>query len=406
MNMKEKTTIRLFMMVIVLISTFLACQEEPIGQKPTDGIAPTAITDVQVEAKPGGAKISYKLPDENDISYVLCEYISTTGEKKVARSSVYQDFLTVEGFGEIKPVSFSLYLVDHSENRSTAYSGSFTPLEPNFATVFKTIAVAPDFGGVLFNWENPGKELLGFFLYAKDDKGVWQDKGLFFSSKQLDKRSLRGFGTEEREFGIQVMDRYGFRSDTLMISSTPLYEKKLDKKKFADGYLAGDNNTNHGNRPLSNVWDDNVNVIWHSVPTAGFEMPETFTIDLGMDAQLSRLMFWNRLDYSYGQHNPRLFEVWGTKTLSRPRTDDFWKTQSWKDEWVLLGDFEQVKPSGLPYGQATNEDKAAEQAGFEFIFEPGVGQVRYLRFVVKETWQKTSALHFAELSIFGDDGVR
>ncbi|WP_313153736.1 DUF5000 domain-containing lipoprotein [Sphingobacterium multivorum] len=401
-----KIMIRSLLLVVLTASTILACKQEPIGQLPTDGTPPGTIKNVVIEPQAGGAKISYKLPDENDISYVLCEYTTEGGDKKVARSSVYQNFLTIEGFGEIKPVSFSLYLVDHSENRSSAYSGSFTPLEPNFSLVFKSINVVPDFGGVLFNWKNISKELLGFFLYAKDDQGNWQDKGLFFSSKDIDRRSLRGFGDQEREFGIQVMDRFGFKSDTMVISSKPLYEKMLDKKKFSDGYLAGDNNTNRGGRPLSNIWDGNVDVIWHTEPTAGFLMPETFTIDLGTDAQLSRMVLWNRLDYSYAQHNPRLLEVWGSNILSHPRTDNYWKTEDWKKEWVLLGDFEEVKPSGLPYGKTTNEDKAAEQAGFEFIYEPGKGKMRYLRFVVKETWQKTSAIHFGELSIYGDDGTR
>lgn len=403
---ERRLLVNLSIISLLILLTVSSCKEEMIGQPATDGTPPSSVSNIEVQATPGGAIITYDLPNEDDISYVLCEYINNKGEKKVARSSVYQNSLIVEGLVEVTPVDFSLFLVDHSENKSQATKGAFTPMEPNFATAFETIEYAPDFGGVIFNWKNVNNDVLGFFLYALNDDGTWKENDLSFSTKSLDKRSIRGYDAVDRKFGIQVMDRFGNKTDTMIINAVPLYEKILDKKKFSDGYLLGDNNTNHGNRPLSNIWDGDVNKIWHTVPTAPYSMPETFTIDLGVNALLSRMVLWNRLDYSYAQHNPRYFEVWGSNTLSHDRLDDYWKTDAWKDEWTLLGDFEEIKPSGLPYGQKTNEDVAAERAGFEFIFEPGVGKMRYLRFVVKETWQKTQAIHFGELSIFGDDGIK
>ncbi|MFA6702687.1 MAG: DUF5000 domain-containing lipoprotein, partial [Dysgonamonadaceae bacterium] len=108
----------------------------------------------------------------------------------------------------------------------------------------------------------------------------------------------------------------------------------------------------------------------------------------------------------FSQHNVHLFEVWGAKELSRDRNNSYWLGNEWKDEWVLLGDFEQIKPSGLPLGQSNADDVAATVAGSEFIFESGVDKIRYIRFVVKETWARTAAMHIAEVTIFGDDGIR
>lgn len=388
------------MLLAVLIT---ACKREQVGQPATDGQAPSAITSATATPTPGGAVISYQLPKEEDISYVLCEYTGDNGVQKVTRSSVYQNTVKVEGLGTVGPVDYKLYLVDHSENKSQPYSGSFVPQEPALQTVFKTIEITPDFSGVLINWTNKTQELLGFFLYAINSQGKWEEEGLSFSSKAEDVRALRGFDTTRRQFGVRITDRFGHTTDTLVTAASPLFEKILDKKKFSDGYLAGDNNTNYSNRPISNIWDGSTSVIWHTVPTAPFTMPETFTIDLGISALLSRMVLWNRLDYSYSQHNPRFFEVWGSNTLSHDRTDDYWKTDAWKNEWTQLGDFEEVKPSGGP--GITNEDKAAEAAGFEFLFKPGTGKMRYLRFIIKETWQKTAAIHIAELSIFGDDSA-
>jgi hypothetical protein len=361
---------------------------------------------VQVEVLPGGAKILYDLPDEIDISYVICEYMFK-GETKIVRSSIYANFIVVEGLADIASCEFTLYLIDHSENKSKPYTGSFTPLEPPYQTISKTITMEPDFGGVVIRWNNETNALIGAFLYAMNDNGEWEETDLIYSTITEEKRSIRGYNTDERQFGVSMIDRFGNTSDTVIVSAIPLYEKELDKKNFKDGHLLGDNYTSHSSRPIENIWDGTIGLIWHTSPTAGFTPPQTFTIDLGVKAQLSRMMLWNRPDgYVFNQHNVHFFEVWGTEELSHGINDSYWSGNDWKDKWVLLGDFEQIKPSGLPLGQTTEEDIAATNAGSEFIFESGVGEIRYIRFVVKETWARTAALHIAEVSIFGDDGIR
>ncbi len=405
----KKESFNLSTSIIFIASIFIfiiSCNEDRIGQNPIDDIAPTSVTNVQITALPGGAKISYDLPNETDISYVMCEYMFKS-KKKISRSSIYTNYVIIEGLEEIVPCEFTLYLVDHSENKSEPYVGSFTPLEPPYQSIFKTITIEPDFGGVVIRWHNENNVLIGAFLYAMNDNGEWEEKDLIFSTVQEGKCSIRGYNTEERLFGVSLLDRFGNTSDTLIVSAIPLYEKELDKKKFKDAHLLGDNTTSHNNRPIENIWDGDLSVIWHTVPDAGFTPPQTFTIDLGVKAKLSRFILWNRGEsYYYGQHNPRYFEVWGASELSRDRDDAYWKGNEWKKEWVLLGDFEVIKPSGLPLGQVTEEDKAAQDAGFEFIFESGVGEIQYVRFVVKETWARTAALHINEVSFFGDDGNR
>ena len=396
--------IRYFLVIGVLIAA--ACKEEQIGQTGVDNVPPSSVKNVQVEPLPGGARISYDLPDETDISYITCEYMFNN-QKKVTRSSIYNNYVIIEGLADVVPCDFTLYLVDHSENKSEPLKGSFTPLEPPFRSVFKTITLEPDFGGVVIRWQNESNALIGAFLYAMNDDGEWEEYDLVYSSTKEEVRSIRGYSTDERKFGVSLIDQFGNTSDTLVVSAIPLYENLLDKTKFKDGHLAGDNYTSHSSRPISNIWDGDIQVIWHTVPTAGFTPPQTFTIDLGVQAKLSRMMLWNRQDgFTFNQHNLRYFEVWGTKELSHGINDNYWLGESWKDEWIFLGDFEQIKPSGLPLGQTNGDDDAATRAGSEFIFESGAGEVRYIRFVVKETWARTAAIHIAEVSIYGDDGNR
>lgn len=393
-------------LIVILLILASSCAEERVGQYPTHNNPPPAVSNVQIEALPGGAKISYDLPNATDISYVVCEYLFK-GEKKFVRSSIYSNFVIVEGLPDIAPCEFTLYLVDHSENRSEPLHGSFIPLEPPYQTISKTITMEPDFGGVVIRWHNETNMMIGAFLLAMSDEGEWIENDLVFSTIAEEKRSIRGYNTDERNFGVVLIDRFGNTSDTIIASAIPLYEKELDKKNFRNAALSGDNYTAHTSRPIENIWDGNLNVIWHTSPTAGFTPPQTFTIDLGVEAKLSRLMLWNRQgEFIFAQHNVRYFEVWGAKELSYDRNNAYWLGNEWKDEWVLLGDFEQIKPSGLPLGQSNDEDVAATIAGSEFIFESGVDEIRYIRFVVKETWARTAALHIAEVTVYGDDGVR
>lgn len=383
-----------------------ACQQEWVGQTPTDSAAPSPVSDVRVEPAPGGADIYYSLPKETDISYVVCEY-TRLGETKKAYSSIYNDHVSIEGFLEEEPTSFSLYLVDHSENRSPAYQGSFTPLEAPIRSVFRTIEAAPDFGGAAISWDNPSQALIGAFLMARNDDGEWEEYDLVYSSMEHMHRSIRGYDDSIREFGVRLTDKFGNYSDTCVFAVTPLYEKMLDKKKFSNAHLQGDNySTSPGNpRPIELIWNGNFTDIWHTNASGGYVPPQTFTIDLGVSAALSRMVLFSRGEnYYYAQHNVRLFEVWGASELSRPAEDEYWATSAWQNEWTRLGDFEVVKPSGEPVGTNTAEDIAFQDAGFEFDFESGSTDIRYVRFVVKETWAKTAALHISEISIYGNDG--
>jgi hypothetical protein len=389
----------------LLLMTF-ACNEEKIGQNPIDSTPPPPITNTQAEPIPGGARITYEVPDITDISYVKCEYMFK-GEKKIVRSSIYLNYLYIQGLAAAEPCEYTLYLVDHSENISTPVTGTFTPLEPPYQTIFRTIEMEPDFGGVIIRWKNETNAMIGAFLLVLDENNEWFEYDLAFSTLSEDKRSIRGYPVEERVFGVTLLDQYGNVSDTFRMNAIPLYEKELDKKKFRNVLLQGDNNSVNNNRPIENIWDGSVSSIWHTNAAGGFTPPQYFTINLGVDAQLSRLIVWNRPDgFIFSQHNLRYFEVWGTNELKEPNSSDYWPSGNWRDDWILLGDFEEIKPSGLPDGQSNADDQAATEAGCEFIFEPGAGMIHYLRFVVKETWQRTAAMHIGEITVFGDDGER
>lgn len=392
-----------FLMISAII---ISCSEDQVGQTPTNKIPPSPLKNVKITPTNGGAYITYTLPNEEDISYVKCSF-EYNGKKRVARSSIYQNWLIVDGIGAVVPIELTLVLVNNSEVESTPYIEKFTPLDPPMDAILKSFTVEPTFGGIKVRWENPSREMAGISFLAENDNGVLELQDLLYTMMPEGEKSIRGFNTDKRRFALSIVDKFENLSDTVFFEEIPLYEAKLDKKLFGTVYLFGEDTQIRGdNRELFRIWDDisdDDNAIWHSSDDFVF-LPQRFTIDLGQESQLTRFVIWGRGgDYHYSQHNPRIFDVWGTDELKWDRTDHIYGTNEWKADWHLLAQCEMIKPSGSAMGTNTAEDIAAAIAGFEFEFSQDVPKTRYVRFEVHETWGKTATLHIAEISVYGDD---
>ena len=143
--------------------------------------------------------------------------------------------------------------------------------------------------------------------------------------------------------------------------------------------------------PLTNLWDDIRNFSQTESTTS--TLPSSFTIDFGQQWQLTKLKInqYNPLGgNAFLYANIKKYEVWGSNTLS----DD------WSD-WNLLLECESVKPSGLPYGEVTDEDKAYAAAGEDYFFPSSTGLYRYIRFRVLETWNHNNYFYFDEMTFWG-----
>ena len=69
--------------------------------------------------------------------------------------------------------------------------------------------------------------------------------------------------------------------------------------------------------------------------------------------------------------------------------------------WTLLTTCESYKPSGLPAGQISNEDKEYASAGEEFIFPTDAPAVRYIRFKALSTFTGVKFIHLMEVTFYG-----
>lgn len=396
-----------FTIITLLIVSITSCDEEKIGQTPTDNIPPQPISNVSVESLPGGAKISYELPQETDISYVKGEYLFQ-GERRITRASVYNNYMIIEGLGNTNPVDITLYTVDHSENTSTPVKASFTPGIPPIHDIFTSMGLKADFGGINITWDNENKVEIGFTIYATNEKGIFEGGETFYTNQKDGSYSFRGYDSSERIFAFTITDKWGNISDTLKAAFTPLFEKELDKSKHKREVLPVDNNTDYNSGWLfSNLFDGVVgNNGWHTKQNdPNQKIPLYFTIDLGVEATLSRFKLWHRLGNNvYKNHNIKTFEVWGSRNYKKGMQENYW-SEEWKNDWELLGDYETFKPSGEDNPSVTNEDIAYAEAGFEFMVPIEKQRVRYVRFAMKSNWSGSNALHISEITFYGDDRI-
>lgn len=376
-----------------------ACKEDRIGIKENDGVAPAPIANASVENLSGKAKITYTLPSDKDLMYVMAEYVNKKGERLEYKSSLYANYITVEGFGDESEYSVNLYAVDRAQNRSKPVTVKVVPLKPPVVLVYESLSVAAAFGGIKIDFLNIQKANVVIDVLT-DSLGRWipvTPPSAFYTSSVGGDFTVRGYGPVERKFAIVIKDKFGNRSDTLKVSRTPYDEKPLNMAQFNELKLPTDVSTYSGSYVLRNVWDDKVADNGYHTSLSG-DIPHWFTIDMGVVAKLSRFKLWQRgivqnPDYKYNRGNPELIEVWGS--LQKPAADGSW------GGWTKLADYVSVKPSGNPLGSFNSDDAAHAEAGEDCIFPLDSPPVRYLRFKVIKTWGNTNYTHFNEIKFWG-----
>lgn len=383
-----------------ILALFFCIACEDVERKPIDqdGVAPQQVTDVVTTPIPGGAEITYQLPADPDLLYVEAMYTLPNGDQLRVNSSYNGRSIIVEGFAEVREYQVNLTSVDRAGNRSEPYIVTFTPDTPPVISVFNTIKMQSDFGGVNLQWENPTEADLAIMVYKKDELGDDVNIDTYYTSAKVGNYSVRGQEVQEADFSVKVRDKWNNFSEVKSAKLTPLYEVKLDRNDFRSlGQDYTKNVTDYSNIPK--FWDgshiDNA--------LGGSTAPWYASFSLGdKSIRLSRLVIWqyawagtaNYGHYYYG-HNGKLYKVYGS---NNPTVD--------MSGWTLLQTCEIVKPSGLPIGLGrdymSDEDfDLAHNKGHEFTIPLDAPTVQYIRIEGLESFEGTLAV-CSELDFYGD----
>ena len=401
-----KNNIFPLMAIIFLAMGVLACQEEQDerGLAAPDPSPPGIVSEIAVTNLPGGAKIEYKLPDDQDALLVEASYRLGNGETVTAKSSIFKNFVTIEGLRQAESQEVSLVVVDRSNHRSPPVVVSISPETAPIDKLFATFELEADFGGVRLNYNNEDEIRAELLFYAQDESGrLVYSQSAFISSDNRSKHAFRGFPAEVAKFGIAAIDRWDNATEIMEAEVLPLEEVLFDIYDFNDIYLDGDETDAFG-WVKTNMWDG-------SIEGSGFHTPTTtpgalippytesyhmFTVDLGVTGKLSRFKFWQRAGPFLFRHgNPKRFELWGIDEIPADNGASF-------DGWTrLIENGEVIKPSGGPDGSNSPEDVAQGAAGEEYEFPLEAPPVRYIRFVNIETWGGAKFLNLMELNFWG-----
>ncbi|WP_165730809.1 DUF5000 domain-containing lipoprotein [Polaribacter sp. 20A6] len=411
-------TLKLFIMLLCIAAVY-SCKEDKITSLVSDdGVAPGAVVvdASSVENLAGASNITYNLPDDEDVLYVVAEYQRTgSGELVSVKSSVYNNTLKVEGFAEAAQYNVELYAVDQSERKSEVAPVVINPEKPPYKYVCETLYAEEDYGGIKLFWENPETGLVTIEVYSVDASGSLIFQDAVYTSAPVGERLVLGQEAGETDYVFVVRDRYNNTCDQIEMTLTPRYLELFDRANFQavyqphdtetaygwllphlfDGVMSGNNGFHTGSGWTS---PDGELPEYENWSYNGIDLEVTmFTIDLGALSQVYRFKYWPRLGNFMWRHgNPHLFDLWGGETLNEDGSLDGWT--------LLLEDASPVKPSGRPGNDNTTEDIEAAEAGFNFEISPEAPKVRYIRFVQKVNQdRKSTLLHLSEIEFYGDN---
>lgn len=387
-----KNTIQLISFLFVFF--WGACSEKELSPISEKRGKPDPVIIDSVESIAGGAKITYMIPGSSNLQMVKAVYFRSPGKEEVSIASKYENTLLIQGYNDTQEHEVTLYAISTAMEISDPVKIKITPDLSPLRKIQASMQILPDFGGARFIWENTEKAPITIDLLVADDEGMLKISKIHYSSASASYQSLRGYQPIPRKFAAVIHDMYENQSDTIYPEQkeiVPILEMEVDKKGMSMYTVDGDGDFNiYGTHDFW-MFDGDVTTFAHSSAP-----PAVFTIDLGRPVKLSRFKLWNRQyeNNYYYWGNLRFFKVYGR--LETPSKNGNW------DEWPLIAECEEIKPSGIPdTKQMTNEDIAAAEAGFEFEIGFDVPPVRYLRFSVEETWSGTSFAHPAEFTFYG-----
>lgn len=385
------------LLIIGISLTTLGCKRDILnGPIENSSEKPGIITNIEVENKSGGALLTYSLPNTSGLSYIKAEYEIRPGVKREVVSSFYTNQLLIDGFNSMEEQEITLYAVTRSEIKSDPVKIKIKPLKSPIQNTYESLAIIAGFGGPNIKFSNLEKAPVVIVPLVKNTDNSIKTLDKIYSQTENGNITLRGLEDVETNFGFVVTDKYGNHTDTLYKKITPYSEVRLDRTKFAEFPLPGDAIMAYGT-VLRQFWDGNYNSATWPRPftTEGVTTPQTITIDLGITKALSRLIYFPRTeggDRYYNRANLRTYEIWAS---NNPSADGSY------DNWTLLATNTVIKPSGLPSGQETGEDKAYALKGWDVDFEPGLPAFRYLRIKSLKNWENTFAIMGTQIEVYG-----
>ena len=93
--------------IILVVPIFMINSCSPLEVE-GDAVPPGPVEITSVVPVPGGFDVSYKLPADKDLLYVVANYEVRDGKSSEVKASAYQNNLLITGFGDVSEKTVSL----------------------------------------------------------------------------------------------------------------------------------------------------------------------------------------------------------------------------------------------------------------------------------------------------------
>lgn len=419
--MKLKHTILILASLLTL--PLVSCKDDDKG----DTVPPASISNIRFTPNNGGGYFLFDTPADADYLYAKAVYTLDNGQTISKTSSVYNDTLFVEGFGQVKEYPVSIYAIDRKENMSAPIVVNVKPLAPAVDAAIETVKGIPGFSSLIFDWENPLQQSLTIYIRIK----VGEKEALkVYTSNLADARyTIEKLEGQPHVLSAYFKDSYGNTSKTVDLGTiTPHQDGLLSKSTWS--FLR--NNLLYGNKwdynsntdPFSQVpleefqgtWRDDslknsreqnfegrIIKFWNNIRDMGNRLdyfhtgsqsfPFSYFIDLGRSVRISRVKTWQRYSQAWGNENFKVFQLW--------ISDDQDPTDG-VDGWELCSTYTVVKPSD-PVEATTELNEGSEW--IVFPEEPKFSKpFRYLRVKFIRGWiNNQPTCCGSEISLYGTE---
>lgn len=382
---------------ILLCCVIFSCEKKTLEPLNSSGTTPGKIQIENVENIHGGVNLSYTLPENSDLLYVLAKYNNGVRdfEKKI---SFYQSKVKLEGFFEEGEYMIKLVGVNRAGVEGEETVVKVNPLKAPANLSIESLEIIAGFGGAVFSWTNVSEAPLTFTFMYQDSLGKMVPYEWVESDAESYDFSIRGMDTVETKFLAYITDRYFNVTDSVVTTLTPLYEAQLDVDVDNILDLEGDAELIGWSGPISGFFDGKLG--WRESPT--FATPSDgfpkFTFDMGTETKISRVWWKGRADYEYKQGGIERVKIYATNTL--PSTQE---EQDDMSNWDEIGEYSMLPPSGNDISNPSAEDKAVHKAGFDLGFPVSTPKYRYIRFQLLKNYWDLGFWAIGELKFYGSN---
>lgn len=398
-----------FSILIITISifiTFLSCNKNEADTTP-----PGKLTVNEVFPTYGGAKITYTLPDDNDILYVKATYTNDLGKRVFKVSSYYNDTIEVDGFVNTEAKSIDLQVVDKEENHSEITSVTINPWASYIFYVKESLKVAPTLGGAIVTWTNVLEKTAQAKVYFEYDNHV---DSIYMASNSLNfTYQVEGLDSMLYNVSAVIQDFPGNSTGNFYIGQVkPAFEEIIDKSTWTlVSNLSVDGNAYEG--VTENFWDDVIDtnddasdnsyfIINRDNNGGALNYPLDIVIDLGKKVKINRLRVWQRAYWYSGDEpngvsvEPYYYQQENLKNFSLYISNDL-------ENWTHAGDFE--INDALADEVISEEELQAAIDGHPFNLDEPTAAFQYLKFSITSSFGSEINVYGSELTLYGLDNV-